>query len=157
MRELKGQTGNSTINVNTLFAAIVRMRQQQQISKNRDDLNNTIHYLDTDISKTPYDQQLQNAYSFQVTLTKGDHILGQKIKIRTRIKNPTVNCYIALLLLKKNPQNPQTFGESKSNSSFRKGDRRCLLKFQVLKEYANTGKQIKSTNIITLLRLYEQP
>lgn len=35
-------------------------------------LNNTIYYLDIDISKTPYNQQLQKAYSFQGTMTKTD-------------------------------------------------------------------------------------
>lgn len=90
------------------------MRQQQQISKNRDDLNNTIHYLDTDISKTPYDQQLQNAYSFQVTLTRGDHFLGQKIKIRTRIKKTHCKLLHCIASPKKPKKNPKLLGKVKA-------------------------------------------
>ena len=33
-------------------------------------------------------------------MTKTDHILGQKIKIKTRILKTTVNCHISLFLLK---------------------------------------------------------
>lgn len=75
-----------------------------KISKNTEDLNNTIHYLDLlDISKTPNNQQLQNSYSFQEQcgiLTKNDHTLGHKIKMKTKIKTPT-NCNTSLSLLKK--------------------------------------------------------
>lgn len=76
----------------------------KKISKNTEDLNNTILYLDLlDISKTPYNQQLQNSCTFQEQcgiLTKNDHTLGHKIKMKTKIKT-TTNCYTSLPLLKK--------------------------------------------------------
>lgn len=57
----------TTFNANSLFAAVVRTRQQQTGVKT-EDLSNTTYYLlfltlsTTDVSKIPGNQQQQNTY-----------------------------------------------------------------------------------------------
>lgn len=70
----EGRKDNSTINVTPSSQQLLELDKNKN-QKNTEDLSNIIYYLDlTDNSKTLYNQQLQNTYSFQVHVVLRDTI-----------------------------------------------------------------------------------